>query len=226
MADGKFVAYYRVSTVQQGLSGLGLEAQQAAVAQHLGLTRPLAEFTEVETGKGSNALARRPQLLAALSLAKKHKATLIVAKLDRLARNVAFISHVMDSKVDFLALDTPYANRLTLHILAAVAEHEREMTSQRTKAALAAAKARGKVLGSHGRVLAAQNRAEATAWLAPISERLLAFRRAKVSMRQIAETLNAEGVASRGGGRWHVETVRRALERLGEEPLSSTPCPA
>ncbi len=96
---------------------------------------PLAEFTEVETGKGANALDRRPQLQAALAFARKHKATLIIAKLDRLARNVAFISELMEAKVDFIAVDNPHATRLTLHILAAVAEHERDMISQRTKAA-------------------------------------------------------------------------------------------
>src|SRR5207253_5665545 len=104
-------------------------------------------FVEHETGKGSNALARRPQLRAALALAKKHKATLVIAKLDRLSRNMAFTAQLMDAGVDFVAVDNPHASRLTLHILAAVAEHERELIAERTKAALQAAKARGIRLG-------------------------------------------------------------------------------
>lgn len=216
MADGKFVAYYRVSTAQQGQSGLGLEAQREAVLRYLsnGGQPPLAEFTEIETGKGSNALARRPQLQAALGFARKNKATLIIAKLDRLARNVAFISELMEAKVDFIAVDTPHATRLTLHILAAVAEHERDMISQRTKAALAAAKARGRVLGSHGRILAAQNKAEALAWIAPLAERLRTLAAEGLTLQGIAGALNADGVPSPGGASWHPESVRRALARV------------
>ena len=216
MADGKFVAYYRVSTAKQGDSRLGLEAQRDAVMRHLsnGGWPPLAEFTEVETGKGSNALDRRPQLRAALAFAKKHKATLIIAKLDRLARNVAFISQLMEAKADFIAVDNPHATRLTLHILAAVAEHEREMISQRTKAALAAAKARGRVLGVNGRVLADQNKAEAADRLAPIAERLRGFKAEGLTLRRIADALNADGIASPGGASWHPGNVQRALARV------------
>ena len=216
MADGKFVAYYRVSTAQQGHSGLGLDAQREAVMRYLsnGGWPPLAEFTEVETGKGANALDRRPQLQAALAHARKHKATLIIAKLDRLARNVAFISELMEAKVDFIAVDNPHATRLTLHILAAVAEHERDMISQRTKAALAAAKARGRVLGANGRVLADQNKAEAVGRLAPIAERLRAFKAEGLTLRRIAEALNADGVPSPGGASWHPGNVQRALARV------------
>jgi DNA invertase Pin-like site-specific DNA recombinase len=221
MADGKFVAYYRVSTAQQGHSGLGLDAQREAVMRYLsnGGWPPLAEFTEVETGKGANALDRRPQLQAALAFARKHKATLIIAKLDRLARNVAFISELMEAKVDFIAVDNPHATRLTLHILAAVAEHERDMISQRTKAALAAAKARGRVLGANGRVLADQNKAEAVDRLAPIADRLRAFKAEGLTLRRIAETLNADGIASPGGASWHPGNVQRALARLDNWPL-------
>ena len=216
MADGKFVAYYRVSTAKQGDSRLGLEAQRDAVMRHLsnGGWPPLAEFTEVETGKGSNALDRRPQLRAALAFAKKHKATLIIAKLDRLARNVAFISQMMEAKADFIAVDNPHATRLTLHILAAVAEHERDMISQRTKAALAAAKARGRVLGVNGRVLADQNKAEAADRLAPIAERLRGFKAEGLTLRRIADALNADGIASPGGASWHPGNVQRALARV------------
>lgn len=139
---GQYVAYYRVSTQRQGRSGLGLDAQKQAVRDYLhgGTWVLIGEYKEVETGKGSNALERRPQLREALAFCKKHRATLLVAKLDRLARNVAFVSALMESNVEFTACDFPQANRLTVHILAAVAEHERDMISQRTREALAAAR--------------------------------------------------------------------------------------
>src|SRR5215211_2274243 len=145
MAQGKFVAYYRVSTAKQGASGLGLEAQQEAVRTYLngGPWRLVAEVVEVESGKRND----RPKLAEALRLCRLHGATLIIAKLDRRARNVAFISNLMESGVEFTAVDFPQANRLTVHILAAVAEHEAKAISTRTKDALAAAKARGKKLG-------------------------------------------------------------------------------
>src|ERR1700730_229839 len=138
MAD-QFVAYYRVSTDRQGRSGLGLEAQQAAVSRYLGAVAPIAEFTEIESGKRSD----RPQLKQALALCRKRKARLVIAKLDRLSRNLAFIAALMDSGVEFVAVDNPHATRLTLHILAAVAEHERHMIADRTKAALQAAPEQG-----------------------------------------------------------------------------------
>ena len=143
-----FVAYYRVSTQRQGRSGLGLEAQRQAVQAWL---QPrdgvlVAELTEVETGKGANALDRRPELRAALDHARRHKATLIIAKLDRLARNVHFISGLIEQKVPIVAADMPDADITMLHIYAAMAEREARVTSERTKAALAAAKARGTVL--------------------------------------------------------------------------------
>src|ERR1700712_439742 len=120
-----FVAYYRVSTQKQGTSGLGLEAQRASVLAHAKNGIILAEFTEVESGKRVD----RPKLAEALKLAKRHKATLIIAKLDRLARNVHFISGLLESKVEFIACDMPLANKLTIHIMAAMAEHERDMIS-------------------------------------------------------------------------------------------------
>lgn len=128
------VTYYRVSTAQQGYSGLGLEAQREAVGQFMSRNgwSQIGTFQEIETGKGSNALKKRPELQAALHLAKKKKATLIIAKLDRLARNVNFISNLMESGVDFVACDLPDANRMTIHILAAVAEHEALTISERT----------------------------------------------------------------------------------------------
>jgi DNA invertase Pin-like site-specific DNA recombinase len=121
----EFVAYYRVSTDRQGVSGLGLDAQRVAVARFLGAKRaPVAEFTEIESGRRDT---NRPQLHAALGECRKRGAMLLIARLDRLARNVAFIANLMDSGTEFTAVDMPQASRLTLHILAAVAEHEREM---------------------------------------------------------------------------------------------------
>src|ERR1700734_4365543 len=141
--DGKFVAYYRVSTAKQGASGLGLEAQQESVRSYLngGRWKMVDEVTEIESGKRND----RPALAQALSLCRLHKATLIIAKLDRLARNLNFISNLMESAVEFTAVDFPQANRLSIHILAAVAEHEAAMISARTKSALQAARARGVV---------------------------------------------------------------------------------
>jgi DNA invertase Pin-like site-specific DNA recombinase len=139
-----FVSYLRVSTQRQGDSGLGLEAQRIAVAAHVTGGEVLAEYLEIESGKKND----RPQLLAALAHAQVTGATLIIARLDRLARNLAFIANLMEAGVDFIATDLPFATRLTIHVLAAVAEYEREMISARTKAA---AKARGVRLGNpHG----------------------------------------------------------------------------
>lgn len=217
MADGKFVAYYRVSTAQQGQSGLGLEAQREAVMRYLstGGWPPLAEFTEVETGKGSNALDRRPQLQAALAFARKHKATLIIAKLDRLARNVHFVSGLMETGVPFVAADRPDADRFLIHLEAALAEREAKLVSDRTKAALAAAKARGRVLGANGRVLAEQHKADALVRVAPVADRLRALRADGLSLRRIADTLNGEGIPSPGGASWGAVNVQRALARVG-----------
>jgi DNA invertase Pin-like site-specific DNA recombinase len=138
---------YRVSTDKQGKSGLGLDAQRKAVVDYLdgGKWTLLDEFTEIESGKRND----RPELERALAACKKHRAKLVIAKLDRLSRNVAFIAMLMDRKVDFVCCDNPTATKFTIHILAAVAEHERDAISARTKAALAAAKANGKVLGNY-----------------------------------------------------------------------------
>jgi DNA invertase Pin-like site-specific DNA recombinase len=127
---GKFVAYFRVSTDKQGKSGLGLEAQRQAVQQYLngGQWSLIGEFTEIESGKRNE----RPELEKALVACKRNKAKLVIAKLDRLSRNLAFIATLMDSGVEFIAVDNPHANKLTVHILAAVAQHEREMIGQRT----------------------------------------------------------------------------------------------
>jgi DNA invertase Pin-like site-specific DNA recombinase len=156
MENGKFVSYLRVSTARKGISGLGLWAQRAAAAGFLngGDWTLVQEVLEVESGKRND----RPALATALKLCRKHRATLVIAKLDRLARNVAFISNLMESGVEFVAVDMPQANRFVVHILAAVAEQEAEAISKRTKAALAAAKARGTKLG--GRRVSAKRFAE------------------------------------------------------------------
>ena len=147
---GQFVAYYRVSTDRQGRSGLGLEAQQKAVRDYLSGGNIVAEFIEIETGKRND----RPELDKALAECRRHKAKLVIAKLDRLSRNLAFIAALLDAGVEFIAVDNPHANKLTLHILAAVAQHEREMIAERTRVALQAAKARGTRLGRNGERLA------------------------------------------------------------------------
>jgi DNA invertase Pin-like site-specific DNA recombinase len=214
---GKFVAYYRVSTDRQGESGLGLEAQRGAVLDYLngGSWQLIAEFTEVESGKRSD----RPQLAAALAACKKHRARLVIAKLDRLSRNLAFIAALMDSGVEFVAVDNPHANKLTVHILAAVAEHEREMISQRTKDALAAAKARGVTLGNP-RLAEARDKANAATIAAadafaanvrPIIEQIRAS--GVQSLRGIARALAARGIKTARGGQWNAAQVADIINR-------------
>src|SRR5580704_3843878 len=207
-----FIAYYRVSTDRQGKSGLGLEAQRAAVGRYLagigGIL--LAQHTEVETGRRND----RPELQKALAACRKHKARLVIAKLDRLSRNVAFIATMMDAGVEFVACDNPHATRLTLHILAAVAEHEREMISARTKAALQAAKARGVRLGRNAERLAPANRAAALDHANQIKGVLAELNRSGMTNREIAAELTARGITTPRGGRWHPQTVRRVMERV------------
>jgi DNA invertase Pin-like site-specific DNA recombinase len=218
---GKFVAYYRVSTQRQGRSGLGLEAQQTAVRDYLngGDWRLVAEVTEVESGKRSD----RPKLAEALKLCRLHGATLIIAKLDRLARNVAFISNLMESGVEFHAVDFPQANRLTVHILAAVAEHEAKVISERTKAALAAAKRRGVKLGGYrGTTISkAMRKASAEAVVKRADDRaadlmpMIAELQATgaTSLRAIAADLNERGIPTARGGKWSAVQVQRVLDR-------------
>jgi DNA invertase Pin-like site-specific DNA recombinase len=185
MTSKRYIAYYRVSTARQGQSGLGLEAQQTAVRSFVAADAViLEEFVEVESGRRND----RPRLIEALAACRRHKAVLIIAKLDRLARNVAFVSNLMEAGVDFVAVDMPHASRLTVHILAAVAEHEREMISQRTKAALAAAKARGVRLG---------NPAGNPAGLEKARQRAsqLAFQRAE-ELKGIVEEVRGAGLTS------------------------------
>lgn len=218
MAEGRFVAYYRVSTEKQGRSGLGLEAQRTAVEAFLngGSWKLVAELTEIESGKR----AERPKLVEAVKAAKKHRATLVIAKLDRLSRNVAFIANLMEAGVEFVAADMPHANRLTVHILAAVAEHEREMISQRTRAALAAVKSRGVQLGNRSNIEVAQARSrqarmiQADQFASNILPVVLQIKGAGVqTLSGIAETLNARGLRTARGGEWQAVQVKRVLER-------------
>jgi DNA invertase Pin-like site-specific DNA recombinase len=211
--QGRFVAYYRVSTDRQGRSGLGLEAQQKAVQDYLngGDWSLVAELTEVETGKRSD----RPELTKALALCRKHKAKLVIAKLDRLSRNLAFIATLMDSGAEFVAVDNPHANKLTLHILAAVAQHEREMIAERTKAALAAAKARGIKLGRNGAErLAPAYRAAAVQRAGSLAPILIEMRSIGMSARRIAAELTARQVPTPASGKWHAQTVILLLKRV------------
>jgi len=215
LTEPLFVAYYRVSTVGQGESGLGLEAQQEAVSRYLA-TLPsspqvLEHFTEIESGKKKD----RPALLEAITLCKRKKATLIIAKLDRLARNVHFISGLMESRVEFLACDNPHANRLMVHMLAAFAEHEREMISQRTKDGLRAAKARGTILGRNGAVLGAENRSKADQHALAIIDRVAAIPfEDRRTVLTLTEQMNLHHIPTMKGGRWHTQTVYRLLDRF------------
>ncbi len=206
------VAYYRVSTERQGQSGLGLDAQRSAVEAYAGDRSLLDEFMEVESGRKDN----RPQLAAALTLCRQRRAVLVIAKLDRLARSVAFISNLMESGVEFVAVDMPQANRLTLHILAAVAEHEREMISQRTRAALAAAKARGTRLGNPRpdvTMMSAAATAAASRFRLSILPVIRSLKAEGRSLRGIAAELNARGISSAHGRTWHAASVRALIKQ-------------
>lgn len=220
----KAIAYYRVSTDRQGKSGLGLEAQAQAVSTFATQEgyEVKAEFTEVESGKKN----QRPQLLEALAECRRHKATLIIAKLDRLGRNVAFISNLMESKVDFKAVDNPHANRFMVHLLAAFAEHEREQISQRTKAALAAAKQRGVELGRHGKEVESKKNAQAAQAFAeqmkPIIEELKAT--GLTTIRAIRDELNNRQIPTfrKNGQQWHNQSVHSLLKRISEREENGT----
>jgi DNA invertase Pin-like site-specific DNA recombinase len=210
--NGKFVAYYRVSTDRQGRSGLGLEAQQKAVSEYLngGDWQLVGQFTEIETGNRND----RPELEKALAICRKQKAKLVIAKLDRLSRNLAFIATLMDAGAEFIAVDNPHANKLTIHILAAVAQHERELIAERTRAALQAAKNRGVKLGRNGaESLAPTYRAEAATRATTLAPLLTELKGAGLSARRIAAELTARRVPTPAGGRWHAQTVLRVMRR-------------
>jgi DNA invertase Pin-like site-specific DNA recombinase len=218
----EFIAYYRVSTLKQGQSGLGLEAQQAAVAAYLNGSPSslVGAYTETETGKGANALETRPQLRAALEVCRKHKATLIIAKLDRLARNVHFVSGLLETGCDFVAADMPHANKVMIQMHAVMSEWERDQISARTKAALTAAKARGVVLGATGRANLQQNlearRAAANAFAEKLSGVLQGFTVAGMTQRQMTAQLNTLGIRAARGGPWSLAQLQRVLTRIGK----------
>jgi DNA invertase Pin-like site-specific DNA recombinase len=224
------IGYLRVSTKRQGESGLGLDGQKSAIEAYARQTgsRIAQWYTEVETGKRAD----RPELAKALAHGRRSKATLVVGKLDRLSRNLQFLTKVMDSGVEFAACDVPGSNRLTLHVMGAVAESEAKAISERTKAALAAAKARGTLLGSArpghwdgheearlagarkgahvaGKVVAEQA-LEAYSDLLPM---MTALRSQGLSLQAIADRLNAEGHTTRRGKSWNSMQVSRVLER-------------
>jgi DNA invertase Pin-like site-specific DNA recombinase len=208
------IAYYRVSTQGQGRSGLGLEAQHKAVINFAAseAMQVVHEFVEVETGKGADALDKRPQLAAALRLAKKLKAPIVVAKLDRLSRDVHFISGLMTQRVPFIVTALGRnVDPFMLHIYAALAQKERALISERTKAALAAAKERGVRLGNQA--LADANKAAAAARDASLETvlRELGGR----PYREIAAELTSRAIVSPRGGAWNAMTVMRVMKRLG-----------
>lgn len=225
-----FVAYYRVSTARQGKSGLSLEAQRKAGTDFLngGSWELSAEFVEVESGKNNN----RPQLEQALVTCELSRATLVVAKLDRLSRNLAFLAKLQESGARFVAADMPEANELTIHILAAVAQAERKAISTRTKEALAAAKARGVRLGGNRGNL--ENLRKGPAKSAEVRGHQASKRALKVcrqieaitvggdgrSLRQIAAALNDRGITAPRGGKWHAAQVRAVLNHSRLEARS------
>lgn len=214
----KFIAYYRVSTDKQGASGLGLEAQQASVRKYATDRALLAEYSEVESGK-KNA---RPMLAQALAHAAATGATLLIAKLDRLSRNAAFVLELQNSGVDFICCDMPAANKLTIGIMALLAQHEREQISTRTKAALSALKQRGVKLGmpnnltDDARAISAEQRSakarEDVNWR-KAGALAISMRKQQATFREIAEALNTSGYITRTGKRFEAITVKRLVDR-------------
>jgi DNA invertase Pin-like site-specific DNA recombinase len=223
MAQGKFISYLRVSTARQGASGLGLEAQRKAVEDYLngGQWALIEEVIEVESGKRSD----RPKLAEALRLCRIHGATLVIAKLDRLSRDAAFLMKLQNDGVKFVAADMPEANHMVVGILAVVAQAEREMISARTKAALAAATARGvKLGGDRGVILSEDVRAKgrvhrtelANAKAADLGETIKALQAGGItSLGGLAKALNGRAIPTPSGrGRWQAVQVGRVLARL------------
>lgn len=223
MAEGKFISYLRVSTVKQGQSGLGLEAQRKAVTDFLngGSWDLLSEYVEVESGKKND----RPELNKALAHCRITGATLVIAKLDRLSRNAHFLLGLQDAGVHFIATDMPSANELTVGIMALVAQEERKAISQRTKAALAAAKERGVKLGcpkgaahlrQYGNELGVKAvKANADERAEKLKEVVLAIQeRGITSLNGIAGELNGMSITTARGGAWHASSVKNLLERF------------
>jgi DNA invertase Pin-like site-specific DNA recombinase len=210
------IPYYRVSTDRQGISGLGLDAQRLAVKEYaarfnLELTD---EFTEVESG----TLNKRPVLNMALEQCKQSKAILLIAKLDRLGRNIVFIATLMESDVEFVAVDNPDANKLMLHIMAAFAEYERDQISQRTKAALAQAKKRGVKLGEHGaKVLSKKNKQQAIDFAVKMKPKIDKLKsEGFTTTRALVKELNRRKISTYQGkgAKWHIQSVHKLLQRI------------
>jgi len=226
MADGKQVLYFRVSTQRQGKSGLGLDAQREQCHQFLngGQWEVIGEFVEVESGRRND----RPQLEKALKLARVHNARLVVAKIDRLSRSVAFISKLMESGVQFVAADMPEMNPLTVHILSAMAEHERKLISVRVKDALKQAKLRGVKLGSPKCYLTDEDRKKGSKIGAEVRTKNAVAK--ALDIMEIVEDINLSGITSlkglareltkrgvptpRGKDNWYPATVKRLYERV------------
>lgn len=217
----KYVAYLRVSTQKQGYSGLGLEAQKEIIQNHLRETKPISEFIEIESGRKTD----RPKLKEALELCRKTGATLIVAKLDRLARNVSFLSSLLENDVEIIFCDFPQANKMVLHILAAISQYEAELIATRTKQALAAKKSRGSKLGNpehlldkHEEAIANSNKTNREkAKRNPNNKRAIAFLKILVgqnlTLNQMAEILNKEGFVTSQGYQFSPSTVYKLIKR-------------
>ncbi len=225
MQSGMFISYLRVSTQMQNASGLGLEAQRNAVTGYLCGRHLSREFIEVESGAKSD----RPELKNALEYARKQKATLIIAKLDRLGRNVAFVAGLLESSIEFAFADMPQANKLTLHIMSAMAQHEREMISKRTKEALAAKKARGFKLGNTVNLLEAQAigrdviKSNVDYYDDLVLPHIYEIAKSGIkSYHKFADILNSRGIKTRCGSKWYGASVRAIFIRAGLNGFSET----
>ena len=215
----KYVAYYRVSTAQQGKTGLGLEAQRASVAKYLSTAGGtlVAEFTEVVSGVQDS----RKELAAALRQCKAEHATLVIAKLDRLARRLSYLSSFIESEVPLVVADMPNANKFVLQMMAVLAETERDMISERTRLALSAAKARGIKLGNPNLnaardIAASARRKRADAFAQDMSEQISTLQRQGKNLRQIAKELNSKGCKTASGGLWWPTTVSNIIKRCND----------
>lgn len=216
----RFISYLRVSRKEQGKSGLGIEAQRKTVESYINADSDrvlLDEFVEVESGRKS----KRPRLQEALKECKKNNAVLLVAKTDRLARSVHFISGLMEKKVPFIGVDNPFADEFSIHLHAAFAEREARLIGQRTREALAAAKARGVELGKHGKVLGRMEKENADKYAKGIADiiketALETFKtHKKITYKLLADSLSDKKIKTRKGGKWYPTTVKNLCDRLG-----------
>jgi DNA invertase Pin-like site-specific DNA recombinase len=221
--DGRFIAYYRVPTAKQGRSGLGLEGQQAGVRGYLngGNWYLVSEFVEVESGKQND----RPELQKGLDLCCLTGSVLVIAKLDRLSRDAHFLQGLEKAGVEFVAVDMPGANRLTVRLMAVIAQEEREMISQRTKAALQAAKARGVKLGKNNITTEIQAKgaeagavavkSQANAFASRVLPTIQCLQAQGLSLNAIAKKLGGQGIMTARGGAWSAQAVKNVLARVG-----------